>query len=223
MPLCATAVPGAERFALPEYLTHFFYEFVTLLVILDPIATIPLFLVAAEGLDRRGSLLVAFYAMVISFLVLMFFIVAGQFLLAALKIPIASFQLAGSLVLLLFGVKMVLGRMDEQLATSPVAATPLQRAVYPLAIPTIAGPGAILTVVLLADNTGRAWSELVATTGVLALCLLVMFVTYALATVVFRFLGKPGIEVVSRVFGLVLASIAVTGMIASIKVSFGLP
>ncbi|WP_170303039.1 MarC family protein [Reyranella soli] len=208
---------------MPEYLTHFFYEFVTLLVILDPIATIPLFLVAAEGLDRRGSLLVAFYAMVISFLVLMFFIVAGQFLLAALKIPIASFQLAGSLVLLLFGVKMVLGRMDEQLATSPVAATPLQRAVYPLAIPTIAGPGAILTVVLLADNTGRAWSELVATTGVLALCLLVMFVTYALATVVFRFLGKPGIEVVSRVFGLVLASIAVTGMIASIKVSFGLP
>jgi multiple antibiotic resistance protein len=208
---------------LPEYLTHFFYEFVTLLVILDPVATIPLFLVAAAGLDRRGSILVAFYAMAISFLVLVFFIVGGQFLLSALKIPIASFQLAGSIVLFLFALKMVLGRMDEQAAASSTAATPLERAVFPLAIPTIAGPGSILTVVLLADNSGRAWSELVATTGVLALCLLVMFATYALATVVFRFLGKPGIEVVSRVFGLVLASIAVTGMIASIKVSFGLP
>lgn len=208
---------------MPEYLTHFFYEFVTLLVILDPVATIPLFLVAAAGLDRRGSILVAFYAMAISFLVLVFFIVGGQFLLSALKIPIASFQLAGSIVLFLFALKMVLGRMDEQAAASSTAATPLERAVFPLAIPTIAGPGSILTVVLLADNSGRAWSELVATTGVLALCLLVMFATYALATVVFRFLGKPGIEVVSRVFGLVLASIAVTGMIASIKVSFGLP
>ena len=208
---------------MPEYLTHFFYEFVTLLVILDPIATIPLFLVAAAGLGRRESILVAFYAMLISFLVLVFFIVGGQFLLAALKIPMASFQLAGSIVLLLFALKMVLGRMDEQVPTSHAAATPLERAVFPLAIPTIAGPGSILTVVLLADNTGRAWSELVATTGILALCLLVMFVTYALATVVFRFLGKPGIEVVSRVFGLVLASIAVTGMIASIKISFGLP
>ena len=222
MPLCRAAASGAERSSLPEYLTHFFYEFVTLLVMLDPIATIPLFLVVTEGLDRRKSILVAFYAMAISFVVLVFFIAGGQFLLAALKVPLASFQLAGSLVLLLFGLKMVLGRMDDEMAALPAAATPLERAIFPLAIPAVAGPGAMLTVVLLADNTGRAWSELVATTGVLALCLLVIFVTFALATLIFRFLGKPGIEIVSRVFGLVLASIAVTGIIASIKVSFGL-
>ena len=208
---------------MPEFLSSFFYEFVTLLVILDPIATVPLFIVATAGLDRRRSILVAFYAVAISFVVLVFFISAGQFLLAALKIPIPSFQLAGSLVLLLFALKMVMGTMSEEVAALSVATPPLERAVFPLAIPAIAGPGAILTVVLLADNTVRTLGEQVATTGVLALCLLLMFVTFASATVIFRFLGKPGIEVVSRVFGLVLASIAVTGMIASIKVSFGLP
>src|SRR5262249_3946573 len=153
----------------------------------DPIATIPLFLVATDGLDRRRSILVAFYAVVISFIVLLFFIVAGQSLLAALKIPMASFQLAGSLILLWFGMKMVIGTMTEEIADLPVGPPPLERAVFPLAIPTIAGPGAMLTVVLLADNTVRSLSEQVATTGILALCLLLMFVTFALATVIFRF------------------------------------
>jgi multiple antibiotic resistance protein len=207
---------------LPAFLTNFFYEFVTLLVILDPIATIPLFLVVTNGLDRRRSILVAFYAVVISFLVLLFFIVAGQSLLAALKIPMPSFHLAGSLILLWFGMMMVIGKMSGEMANLPASTPPLERAAYPLAIPAIAGPGAMLTVVLLADNTVRSWGEQIATAGVLALCLLVMFITFALAAVIFRFLGKPGIEIVSRVFGLVLASIAVTGIIASIKVSFGL-
>lgn len=99
---------------------------------------------------------------------------------------------------------------------------PLDRAVYPLAIPNIAGPGAILTVVLLTDNRARTVEEQIITTGVLALCLLVMFVTFASATLIIRFLGRAGIEVVTRVSGLILASIAVTGLIESIKVSFGL-
>ncbi len=207
---------------MPAYLTHFFYEFVTLLVILDPIATIPLYLVVTDGLDRRRSILVAFYAVAVAFIVLLFFIVAGQFLLAALKIPMASFQLAGSLILLWFGMKMVMGKITEEVANLPAGTPPLERAIFPLAIPTIAGPGAMLTVVLLADNTVRTLSEQAVTTGILALCLLVMFVIFSLATVIFRFLGKPGVEIVSRVFGLILASIAVTGIIASIKVSFGL-
>jgi multiple antibiotic resistance protein len=207
---------------VPAYLTEFFYEFVTLLVVLDPIATIPLFLVVTSGLDRRRSMLVALYAVMISFLVLLFFIVAGQSLLTALKIPMPSFQLAGSLILLWFGMMMVIGKMSEQMADLPATTPPLERAAYPLAIPAIAGPGAMLTVVLLADNTVRSFGEQVATAGVVALCLLVMFITFALATLIFRFLGKAGIEIVSRVFGLILASIAVTGIIASIKVSFRL-
>lgn len=207
---------------MPAYLTNFFSEFVTLLVILDPVATVPLFLLVSDGLDRRKSILVAFHAVWIAFFVLVFFIVGGQFLLTALRIPMPSFQLAGSLILLLIAIKMVMGSLGEGAAALPAAASPLQRAIFPLAIPTLAGPGSMLTVVLLADNTVRSFGEQVATTGILALCLLVIFLTYALATVILRFMGKAGIEIVSRAFGLILASLAMSGIIESIKISFGL-
>lgn len=198
------------------------YEFVTLFVVLDPIATLPVFTAVTAGLNRRQSLLVAFYALGVSFLVLLFFIVAGQHLLDALKIPMASFQLAGSLVLLLFGLKMVLGKITEEAAEAGTAASLLDRAIYPLAVPGIAGAGAMLTVVLLTDNKTRSIAEQAATTGILVLCLLILFVMFALSAAIFRALGRPGVEIVSRVFGLILASIAVTSLVIAIKASFGL-
>ncbi|TAJ95543.1 MAG: MarC family protein [Reyranella sp.] len=206
----------------PVFLHDFFYEFVTLFVILDPFATVPLFLMVTAGLDRRQSLLVAAYALGVAFLILLFFIVLGRPLLSALHIPMASFQLAGSLILLLFGLKMALGKVAEEAMTMPADATPLQRAIFPLAIPGIAGAGAILTVVLLTDNNVRSIGEQVTTTAILALCLCLLFVAYALAGTLFRVLGKSGIEIVTRVFGLILSSIAVTGLVVAIKLSFGL-
>lgn len=201
---------------------HVTYEFVTLFVVLDPVATLPIFIAVTAGLTRRQSLLVAFYALGISFLVLLFFIVAGQHLLDALKIPMASFQLAGSLVLLLFGLKMVLGKVSEEAAAVAMAESLLDRAVYPLAVPGIAGAGAMLTVVLLTDNNTRSVAEQATTTGILLLCLAIFFVLFALAAAIFRVLGRPGVEIVSRVFGLILASIAVTSLVIAIKMSFGM-
>jgi multiple antibiotic resistance protein len=199
------------------------YEFVTLFVVLDPIATLPVFTAVTAGLTRKQSLLVAFYALGVSFLVLLFFIVAGHHLLEALKIPMASFQLAGSLVLLLFGLKMVLGKITEEAAEAGTTSNSLvERAIYPLAVPCIAGAGAMLTVVLLTDNKTRSIGEQATTTGILVLCLMILFVMFAAASAIFRVLGRPGVEVVSRVFGLILASVAVTSLVIAIKSSFGL-
>ena len=202
--------------------SSFFYEFVTLLVVLDPIATVPVFLAVTGGLARRQSLLVAAYAIGVSFLVLLFFIIAGQHLLDALKIPMAAFQLAGSIVLLLFGLKMVLGQITEEAARFPKHAGPLERAIYPLAMPCIAGAGSMLTVVMLTDNNVRSLAEQATTTGILALCLVILFVSFALSGLILRVIGRPGIEIVSRVFGLMLASIAVQNLVVAIKLSFGL-
>ena len=202
---------------------HVTYEFVTLFVVLDPVATLPIFLAVTAGLTRRQSLLVAFYALGISFLVLLFFIVAGQHLLNALKIPMASFQLAGSLVLLLFGLKMVLGKVSEEANSAATSGSLLDRAVYPLAVPGVAGAGAMLTVVLLTDNNTRSIAEQAMTTGILLLCLIILFALFALAATIFRLLGRAGVEIVSRVFGLILASIAVTSLVNAIKLSFGMP
>ena len=203
--------------------THtFLYELVTLFVILDPVATVPVFLAATAGLSRKQSLQVAAYAVSIAFGVLLFFIVGGQFLLNALHIAMPSFQLAGSIVLLLFGLKMVLGKVTEEAASIPAETSMLERSIYPLAMPGIAGAGAMLTVVLLTDNDTRTLGEQVRTTGELALCLLALFGLYAASGLLFRLLGRAGIEIISRVFGLILASIAVNGLIMAIKLSFGL-
>ena len=205
-----------------QFLNDFFFEFVTLFVILDPVATVPVFLAVTVGLERRRQLLVAFYALGVAFLVLLFFICVGHGLLNALHIPMASFQLAGSLVLLLFGLRMVLGKVIEDAQAMPETATPLQRAIFPLAIPGVAGAGAIMTVMLLTDNKVRSFAEQVETTGILALCTVLLFGLFASAGLISRLLGRSGIEIVSRVFGLILASIAITSMIVAIKLSFGL-
>ena len=204
-----------------EFPHNFAYEFVTLLAVLDPTAAIPVFLAMTAGLSRKQSLLVAAYAVGIAFVVLFFFIVAGQLLLEALKIPMASFQLAGSVILFLFGLKLVLGQVSEEAAAVSPNATPLERAIYPLAIPCIAGAGSMLTVVLLTDNNVRSVGEQALTTGLLALCLAIIFCILALAGLIFRLIGRPGVEILSRVSGLILASIGVNGILIAIRMSFG--
>jgi len=206
---------------MPTTFTHTFgYELVTLFVILDPVSTIPIFLAATLGLARKDALKVGGYAVLISFVVLLVFIARGQLLLEALHIPMASFQLAGSLVLLLFGLKLVLGKVTEEAAALPGGTSPFDRATYPLAIPGIAGPGAMLTVVLLTDNNTRTFKEQALTTAELAICLAILLGIYAMASFLYRVLGRGGIEVISRVFGLIVASIAVHNLIIAIKLSF---
>ena len=203
--------------------THtFVYELVTLFVILDPVSTIPVFLAATGGLARKDLFKVAAYAVSIAFVVLLFFIVGGQHLLTALHIPMASFQVAGSIVLLLFGLKLVLGTVTEEAAAIPEGTSPFDRAIYPLAIPGIAGPGSMLTVVLLTDNNVRSFKEQAITTGELVICLVILLGIYWIATFLYRMLGRGGIEIVSRVFGLIVASIAVNNLIIAVKLSFGL-
>lgn len=198
------------------------YELVTLFVILDPVSTIPIFLAATVGLPRKASLKVGAYAVLISFFVLLVFIAGGQLLLNALHIPMASFQMAGSIVLLLFGLKLVLGKVTEEAAAIPEGTSMFDRAIYPLAIPGVAGPGAMLTVVLLTDNNTRTATEQALTTAELAICLAILLGIYAMASFLYRLLGRGGIEIVSRVFGLVVASIAVHNLIIAIKLSFNL-
>ena len=198
------------------------YEFFTLLVILDPIATVPVFLAVTPGLKWKDSLKVAVTALSIAFGILVVFIFLGYEFLRVLNIPTPSFQLAGSFILFTLGLSMVTGRMHDEIAKLPSNASILERAVYPLAMPAIAGAGAILTVVMLTDNHARILSEQVQTTFVLALCLSVHLVSFMAAGLIVRYIGLMGIQIVTRVFGLMICSIAVSGMVIAIKLIFGL-
>ena len=178
------------------------------------------FLTATASLSRRQSLKVAAYAAAMAFLVLFFFICAGQHLLEALKIPMTSFQLAGSSVLLLFGVKLVLGQVAEEV--SPFhrmlrwpSARSIRLQYRPL--PARARCGRVL----LTDNNVRTIGEQAITTSHLAISLAIVFCVLALSKWIFSVVGRPGIEVMGRVSGLILASIAVHNMIIAAKLSSG--
>jgi multiple antibiotic resistance protein len=89
-------------------------------------------------------------------------------------------------------------------------------------MPSIAGAGAILTVVMLSDNNARVMSEQLQTTFVVLLCLSIHLLTFMAGGLIIRYIGTIGIQITTRVFGLMICSIAVTGMVIAIKESFGM-
>lgn len=198
-------------------------QFITLLVIIDPAATLPVFLMTAAGLSRVQTRLVAIIAATVAFLVLLFFIVFFELLLNAMNIPLASFQLAGSIVWLIYGLNLVFDRIKADDSFDINTAEGLvSRSIYPLAIPGLAGPGSMMTVTLLTENYSRSLLQQVQTVGILAISLVLVVLIYFAAEPINRLLGKGGLSVISRVMGLILSSIAVTNGIVAIKLIFGL-
>jgi multiple antibiotic resistance protein len=199
-------------------------QFITLFVVLDPAATIPMYLLSVQGLTRSQGRAVALYSAAIAFLVLLFFIVCFELLLDAMKIPLSSFQLAGSLVLLIYGLHLVFDQIKpDETADANTKEGLLARAVYPLTIPGLAGPGTMMTVTLLTENHRYSLMQQAQTVGVVAFSLALIVLIFLAAGPIQQVLGRGGLNIISRVMGLILSSIALTNGLAAIKVIFGLP
>ena len=135
------------------------------------------------------------------------FIVLGQLLLGSLGIQLASFQLAGGIIFFLFGVQMVFG--SGAAATSVSTEPGDDVAIFPIAVPTIAGPGSILAAVVLTDNREFSIAEQAITTFLLLVVLGLTLIPLLQATRIYGWIGKAGATLMVRVLGLVLAALAV--------------
>jgi multiple antibiotic resistance protein len=177
--------------------------FVTLLVIVDPIGNVPAFLAVTQGRGRRARRRLAVEAVIAGGGVLGVFAGLGREILSYLGISLAALQISGGLLLLIVALRLLSGRQEE-LAGDGAASV----ALVPLATPLIAGPGAIAAVLVFA---GRLHG-VVGKAGLAAIIVAVMVVLLAVlvfATEVARVLHEGGIALLSRVFGLLLAAIAV--------------
>ena len=183
-------------------------EFVTLWVVVDPLGSVSVFLAVTAGLDPSVRRKAAILSILVAFVALLFFIVAGQVLLTAMGISLPSFQIAGGIVLFLFALRMVLGSVAADPGQTK-ASGGLDVAVFPLGIPSVAGPGAMLTVVLLTDNDRFDLVDQALTVAVLAIVLVLTLALFLLAEPVARLIGKSGANIISRVMGMVLAAVAV--------------
>ncbi len=199
-----------------------FNDFVILLVVIDPMNVIPAFMLFTQYDSPEARRRTALRAVVIAAVILVAFIIAGQILLEALRIDLPSFSIAGGLVLLAVSLQRIL-RPAERPAKEEVdeaAESPQDVAVFPLATPIIAGPGSIITVVLLTDNEQFGIVEQMQTTLVMLGILVLLYLMLLVAERIQRFLGNTGADVLSRIAGLVLAAISVDIIIDGIRASF---
>lgn len=198
-------------------MNHVVTDFVTLLVVVNPLGKLPIFLAMTAGLPAERRRAIALQAVLIAFGILLFFIVCGQILLGALGVDIDAFRLAGSLVLLLFGLQMVFGTGPRPAAgESGQDLSDTDRAVFPLAVPAIAGPGTMMAVVVLTDNERFTLLEQANTTATLVVVLLISWAAMRLADPLLRLIRPAGANVIGRVMGVILASLAVDGMVEAV-------
>ncbi|CAH8182794.1 MarC family protein [Vibrio aestuarianus] len=196
-------------------------QFVVLWAVIAPIGSVPVYLSQTQHLTPKQRRLVALKAIAISAGVLLFFLAVGQMLLEAMQIPLPAFQAAGGLVLLLFALTMIFGESkpeQEQKLMKEMSRSELANlAVYPLAIPSIASPGAMMAIVLLTDNHRYSFADQSITAAVMLVVLIITLLLLLGATTIQRLIGNVGAAIISRVMGLILAAVAVNNLLLGIK------
>ncbi|WGW04800.1 MarC family protein [Tropicibacter oceani] len=188
-------------------------ELITLFVVVDPIGSLPVFYFATAAVPAALHWRFALRAVIVAWIVLMAFLVAGQLLLEGLGLRFGSFQIAGGVILFLFALTMIFGESKPDQEISTAERDHLSGAVFPLAMPSIASPGAMLAIVVLTDNHRHSIEEQVVTAGLLTIVLAFTLLLLLLGSRLKRVLGNTGAGVISRVMGIVLATVAVDAVL----------
>jgi multiple antibiotic resistance protein len=190
-------------------------DFATLWTTIDPIGNVALFAGLTAALTRserhRTALKAVFYATII----LVAAGTVGQVILDAIGIHMHSLKVAGGIILFLFGVQMLFGKMDKA-RSSPEEGRDL--AVFPLAVPSIAGPGAMMAVIVLTDNDVYTVPQRLETGVVLVVVLFITYILLLFSDAILKVIGRQGASVLVRVMGLILCSLAVEIVLTALGV-----
>jgi multiple antibiotic resistance protein len=199
--------------------------FAALFVVIDPIGLTPIFVALTQGMSATRRRALAVRACVISFALLLVFALFGEAVLEFIGISMPAFRVAGGILLFLTALDMLFERRqkrrrDQADEDDDEEEDDEDPSVFPLAIPLIAGPGAIATIILL---VGQSEGPLgfVATMGVLLAVLALVLVLFLGAGLLERLLGRVGINVVTRLLGMLLAALSVQFVLDGLR-SFGL-
>jgi len=195
-------------------LTFALQAFVTLMVILDPPGNAPIFLaVLGERTAKQGRQL-AIQAATISFLIIAGFALFGRFVLDYMDVSIGAMQAAGGLLLLMVSLNLLTGKEDNELTSGSKNV-----AMVPLATPLLAGPGAIVAVMIFAHQVKNANMGIALAASVIAVHVCVALALMA-STFILKLIGKAGVDLLARIAGLVLSGIAVQMLANAIHALF---
>jgi len=177
--------------------------FITLFVIMDPPGTVPIFLALTSGRSATARRRAAWQAVVVSFAVVVAFAVFGRQLLDYLHISLPALQGAGGLLLLLVALELLTGKEAEPAATRDVNV-----AMVPLGTPLLAGPGAIVAIMVFVEDVDAAPTLVAVVAGIVGVHV-VLWLSMRYSVVILRLLGESGVTLVTRISGLLLSAIAV--------------
>lgn len=181
--------------------------FVTLFVVIDPIGLVPLFIALTAGMSAQERRRVGIRACVIAVILLTLFGLAGEALLYAIGISMPAFQIAGGMLLFLTALDMLFDRRGERRAGHAQEAG--DPSVFPLAMPLIAGPGAMASMILLVGELGDDWASIAALHAVMVAVVALGFLLFLVASPLERVLGRTGTMVITRLMGMLLAALSV--------------
>lgn len=187
--------------------------FITLFVIIDPIGSVPVFIGLTSGYNEQRRRRIATKAILVAGGVLLFFVLLGQILFDAIGVRLLSFEIAGGVLLFLFGVKMI---FDKPEGFDMPAESDHDVAVFPLAIPSIAGPGAMLGVVVSANNPTYSAAQQAIATGCLLVVLSITYIFLRASDRIHHWIGRTGSLILSRVMGIILTAIATETILKAI-------
>jgi len=194
-------------------------DFVLLWAVIDPIGTIPVFIAATRQRTDADRRRIALRASAVAAGILLFFIVVGERILNAMGVPVQAFQIAGGIVLFLFALGMIFGESKPEAEQDDIRQSQ-DVAIFPLATPSIASPGAMMAVVLLTQKDTHTIDEIFVTTFLMFAVVGAAYALMRLAGPISRWIGEGGANIISRVMGMILASVAATEVLEGIKQYF---
>jgi multiple antibiotic resistance protein len=194
-------------------------NFVLLWAVIDPIGTVPVFISATKGHKPDERKHIALVASAVAAGILLFFITVGEFVLNAMGVQLLAFQISGGIVLFLFALTMIFGegKPEEEQREIPASR---DVAIFPLATPSIASPGAMMAVVLLTQNDLYSFNEQLVTTVLMLVVVAAAYLLMRCAGVISRTIGNAGASIISRVMGMILASVAASEVLEGIQEYF---
>ena len=193
-------------------------DFATLWTTIDPIGNVALFAGLTAALTRSERHRTALKAVFYSTIILVGAGTVGQVILDAIGIHMHSLKVAGGIILFLFGVQMLFGKMDAKTDRSPSPEEGRDLAVFLLAVPSIAGPGAMMAVIVLTDNDVYTVPQRLETGVVLVVVLFITYMLLLFSDGILRVIGRQGASVLVRVMGLILCSLAVEIVLTALGV-----
>ena len=194
----------------------FFKTFIFYFIVIDPIGSTPIFLVVTEHLDAKEKVKTALHGTFIATLILLFFGLLGNSILAYLNISFPAFTIAGGIILFIIALEMLFDKRHQR-KKEDINFTSDNLSIFPLATPLLAGPAAITSVIVSVSATGNDFTKQIIGMFALIAATLVTFIILFIAAKSEKIINKRIISIFSRIVAIVLAGLSIQYILDGIK------